>query len=361
MRTWTIICLTFSWTALKGIGTIIGAVWATYDAFVNGQKYALLALPLLHAFAIWNVLERMDQSAEVQDLLVGTVLMLSGILMTIMASKTEMAWNWNFFEWDDEIEYYGWIDRVGQLGIAYFLIGISWAIGDADLGKMLWVVWAAFLSGIAIQGFRDETETPWRRGIGSMGTIFALFMLSFEFTTSLYTYVTWMFMGVVALGFGFAYIARMGEVSTIFTENYTEVKEAIIQQSGGGNTTFGQKMKQIEPIPEPVTSQDDVDEDEESEPEVIDEVEEVIDIDSDDLDDLEDLLDEDVTMADDAVEVKSEEKVPEKDSTFDYDLQLDPAVMSAIQNSLANTPHDGYKPVVSIGSNGNLKIDFVPI
>ena len=361
MRTWTIICLTFSWTALKGIGTIIGAVWATYDAFVNGQKYALLALPLLHAFAIWNVLERMDQSAEVQDLLVGTVLMLSGILMTIMASKTEMAWNWNFFEWDDEIEYYGWIDRVGQLGIAYFLIGISWAIGDADLGKMLWVVWAAFLSGIAIQGFRDETETPWRRGIGSMGTIFALFMLSFEFTTSLYTYVTWMFMGVVALGFGFAYIARMGEVSTIFTENYTEVKEAIIQQSGGGDMTFGQKMKEIEPIPEPVTSQDDVDEDEESEPEAIDEVEEVIDIDSDDLDDLEDLLDEDVTMEDDPVEVKSEEKVPEKDSTFDYDLQLDPAVMSAIQNSLANTPHDGYKPVVSIGSNGNLKIDFVPI
>ena len=361
MRTWTIICLTFSWTALKGIGTIIGAVWATYDAFVNGQKYALLALPLLHAFAIWNVLERMDQSTEIQDLLVGTVLVVSGILMTIMASKTEIAWNWNIFEWDDEIDYYGWIDRIGQLGIAYFLTGISWAIGDADLGKMLWVVWAAFLSGIAIQGFRDETETPWRRGIGSMGTIFALFMLSFEFTTSLYTYVTWMFMGVVALGFGFAYIARMGEVSTIFTENYTEVKEAIIQQSGGEDMTFGQKMKQIEPIPEPVTSQEDVDEDEESEPEMIDEVEEVIDIDSDDLDDLDDLLDEDVTMADDPVEVKFEEKLPEKDSTFDYDLQLDPAVMSAIQSSLANTPHDGYKPVVSIGSNGNLKIDFVPI
>ena len=353
--------MTFSWTAVKGIGTIIGAAWATYDAFVNGQKYALLALPLLHAFAIWNVLERMDQSAEMQDLLVGTVLMLSGILMTIMASKTEIAWNWNIFEWDDEIEYYGWIDRIGQLGIAYFLTGISWAIGDADLGKMLWVVWAAFLSGIAIQGFRDETETPWRRGIGSMGTIFALFMLSFEFTTSLYTYVTWMFMGVVALGFGFAYISRLGEVSTIFTENFTEVKEAIIQQSGGGDMTFGQKMKEIESIPEPVTSQDDVDEDGESEPEVIDEVEEVIDIDSEDLDNLDELLNDEEVIPAPVLEEEIEETITEKDSTFDYDLQLDPAVMSAIQNSLANTPHDGYKPVVSIGSNGNLKIDFVPI
>ena len=199
-----------------------------------------------------------------------------------------------------------------------------------------------------------------------MGTIFALFMLSIEFTTSLYTYVTWMFMGVVALGFGFAYFSRLGEVSTIFTENYTEVKEDIIPQSGGADMTFGQKMKQIESIPEPVTSQDDVDEDGESESEVIDEVEEVIDIDSDnsdDLDDLEDLLDEDVTMADESWKNwdESKEKAPEKETTFDYDLLLDPAVMSAIQNSLANTPHDGYKPVVSIGSNGNLKIDFVPI
>ena len=72
------------------------------------------------------------------------------------------------------------------------------------------------------------------------------------------------------------------------------------------------------------------------------------------------LNDEEVIPAP-VLEEEIEETITEKDSTFDYDLQLDPAVMSAIQNSLANTPHDGYKPVVSIGSNGNLKIDFVPI
>jgi len=366
MRTWTIICLTFSWTAVKGIGTIIGAIWATYDALVNGQKYAVLALPLLHAFAIWNVIERLDLSSEVQDLLVGMVLMLSGILMTVAASKTELAWNWKVFSWNDEIEYYGWIDRIGQLGLVYFLTGISWAIGDMETNQMLWIVWAAFLSGIAIQGFRDETETPWRRGIGSMGTLFSLFMLSFTFDTSLYTYVTWMFMGVVALGFGFAYLSRMGEVSTIFTEDFTEVKEAIIEQNVGDNMTFGQKMKKMEDIPEPVSSQDDVEADEVSENEMMDKAEQVIDIDSDDTDetdDLDELSDDEMAKADESWKNwdESKEKAPEKETTFDYDLQLDPAVMSAIQNSLANTPHDGYKPVVSIGSNGNLKIDFVPI
>ena len=82
-RTWTIVCLTFSWTALKGIGTVIGALWATYDAFANGQKYSLFILPLLHAFAVWNVLERLEQPDLTQDYLVGTVLMLSLSLIHI--------------------------------------------------------------------------------------------------------------------------------------------------------------------------------------------------------------------------------------------------------------------------------------
>ena len=58
--------------------------------------------------------------------------MIAGIAMTIISSKPEMAWNWKIYDWGDEIEYYGWIDRVGQLGIVYFLTGITWAIGEAD-------------------------------------------------------------------------------------------------------------------------------------------------------------------------------------------------------------------------------------
>jgi len=357
MRTWTIVSLTFSWTALKGLGTIIGAIWATYDSIVNGQKYTVLALPLLHAFAIWNVLERMEQSDAVQDLLVGTVLMISGIFMTIIASKTEIAWNLNIYSWDDEIEYYGWIDRIGQLGIVYFLTGITWAIGETDLEQMMWAVWAAFLSGIAVQGFRDETETPWRRGIGSMGSIFSIFMLSFTFETSLYTYVTWMFMGVVALGFGFAYISRLGEVSTIYTEDYTEVKEAIIQQSGGGKKTFGQEIKEMDPIPKPVTKADDFEEEEiSSSTDVETESDEIIDLDEEEREEV-------IPMPLSEKEVEktiTEEEIPTK-NVYDYDLLLDPTVAAAIQNSLANTPHEGFKPVVSVSENGKLKIDFLPI
>ena len=61
-----------------------------------------------------------------------------------------------------------------------------------------------------------------------------------------------------------------------------------------------------------------------------------------------------------AVRVKGVDK-PCPPTNINYDLQLDLSVLNAIQNSLASTPHQGFKPVVSIGTNGNVKIDFIPL
>ena len=93
------------------------------------------------------------------------------------------------------------------------------------------------------------------------------------------------------------------------------------------------------------------------------------DFDFSELDEEEDILD--FSEALESIEKELEKKIEEKKSTqeipkpvtsaLDYDLILDPAISQAIQTSLANTPHEGFKPVVSVSQNGNLKIDFVPI
>jgi hypothetical protein len=151
-----------------------------------------------------------------------------------------------------------------------------------------------------------------------------------------------MFIGVVALGFGFAYIARMGEVSTIFSEEYTEIKEAIVE-------SMNDESEDIV-IPAPVTEEESVEEEEEFEEEEPQE-------DSEDIEEEED--------DDELLEVLEEVSIPEPKPVlapipvhYNYDLQLDPSVLNAIQNSLATTPHEGFQPVVSIAPNGNLKIDF---
>ena len=165
-----------------------------------------------------------------------------------------------------------------------------------------------------------------------MGTVFSLFMLSFTFDAELFTFITWMFLGVVALGFGFAYISRMGEVSNLYSEDYIAAKESIQNQ---GN-------EEIEAIPEPITS------DEDFEDEIEGELEEETSSQE------EEVVESSESQENDGVEVSTA-------GHFNYDLKLDPTVLSAIQNSLANTPHEGYKPVVSIATNGNLKIDFIPL
>ena len=163
------------------------------------------------------------------------------------------------------------------------------------------------------------------------------------------------------LGFGFAYISRMGEVSTLFSETNIGVEDGIIEDSGKGG------LNEILPIPKPVTSSEDM-EDEDSEEAL--EVEDGIEDDDFDFSEL-DEEDEEILDMSGALEMKKEveEKISEKKekksepskAAFDYDLILDPTISTAIQASLAATPHEGFKPVVSVSKNGTLKIDFVPI
>ena len=122
----------------------------------------------------------------------------------------------------------------------------------------------------------------------------------------------------------------------------------------------------------------DEDDEEEEEVEVIEESEDTEDYDEDGIEDEDfdfselDDEEEDVEVTETQESKKEvEKKIEKKKSTLeipkpvtsalDYDLILDPTISQAIQNSLANTPHEGFKPVVSVSQNGSLKIDFIPI
>ena len=80
---------------------------------------------------------------------------------------------------------------------------------------------AIYLAGVGLQGFRENTEAPWRRGFGTFGTIISLFGLSMQFDAeqSIFRYITWMFTGIVAFGFGILYMNRLGEISNLYELN----------------------------------------------------------------------------------------------------------------------------------------------
>ena len=69
-------------------GTIFGAIWITWEVKNNGQKDLSLLMPVLHAFALWNFIEQIDDTRweAIQNLIVGIILIGEGLIMTYISS-----------------------------------------------------------------------------------------------------------------------------------------------------------------------------------------------------------------------------------------------------------------------------------
>ena len=354
-----IICLTLSWSTIFGIGTVIGAVWITRETFSKGQKYALLALPLLYSFAVGNLISQLEIVSEsMQGTIVGIILVAGGISMTYFASKTEVVWSWGIFDWEDETEYFSWIDRVGIIAIVYFLSGVGWIVSlnfsnNAE-NITLFSIWAAYLIGVAIQGFRDETETPWRRGVGSFGSLFSIFMLSLSIETELFRYVLWMLLGIVAFGFGILYMNRMGDGTMVFeTQTETQEPQYVIPQPQIQEVPAAMPVKETV---EDVSQEDEESTDDEFESELEKAFEEMEEVKQ------EPVVEEEVKKLPTAKPVvrAPEQPVVTPSTVLPplFDVKLDPTVMAVILQRIAMTPHIGFRPVVNVQKNGNINLTF---
>ncbi len=360
-RILAILCLTLSWSTVYGIGTIIGSVWITRETFTKGQKYALLALPLLYCFAVGNLISQLDiVSDSFENSIIGFTLIAGGIWMTYLATKSEIVWSWSIFEWEDEAEYFAWIDRLGMISVAYFLIGVGWIVGVAEIvtnaqSITLFSIWAVYLVGIAIQGFREETEAPWRRGIGSFGSLFSIFMLSLSIETELFRYVLWMLLGIVAFGFGILYMNRLGEGTMVFEQPATQVPQALMPQQNYVQEPVEVPVQKTveEAIEEPVEeTEEDHDEFDSELEQAFEEMDSTVEPEVKDLP---------VAKPIERAPQKQEFVMPAPVKQSLFDVKLDPSVMAVIHQRIAMTPHIGFRPVVNVQKNGNINLTFEKI
>ena len=209
----------FSITVFSGLGPIVGAMYLTYCTMTEKYTNLFTFLPVVHILVFINFsmqnTDLIDQSLAYRS--AGLILIIEGLLYTFCSSKTDYAWK--IFRWDDEDAFFSWLDTLGILAMGYVVVGFCLAMTEFDPDEFIWALMAVYLAGVGLQGFREETEAPWRRGFGSFGTILSLFALSMEFSSegdSIFTYVTWMFIGIVAFGFGILYMNRLGEISNLY-------------------------------------------------------------------------------------------------------------------------------------------------
>jgi hypothetical protein len=214
----TITGFLFSFTVVSGIGPVIGALYLTYCTIYDKYRYLFTAIPIVHILTFVNFSIQNDFSESTFYQLAGIILIIEGLLLTLYSSKAE--YGWKMFGWaeDEEDEFYTWLDNLGIVSMGYVVAGFGLAMQKIDTDELAWGLMAIYLAGIGLQGFRENTEAPWRRGFGTFGTIISLFGLSMEFDAdeSIFRYITWMFTGIVAFGFGILYMNRLGEISTLY-------------------------------------------------------------------------------------------------------------------------------------------------
>ena len=214
----TITGFLFSFTVVSGIGPVIGALYLTYCTIYDKYRYLFTAIPIVHILTFVNFSIQNDFSESMFYQLAGIILIIEGLLLTLYSSKAE--YGWKMFGWaeDEEDEFYTWLDNLGIVSMGYVVAGFGLAMQKIDTDELAWGLMAIYLAGVGLQGFRENTEAPWRRGFGTFGTIISLFGLSMEFDAdqSIFRYITWMFTGIVAFGFGILYMNRLGEISTLY-------------------------------------------------------------------------------------------------------------------------------------------------
>ena len=68
--------------------------------------------------------------------------------------------------------------------------------------------------------------------------------MEFDADDSIFRYITWMFIGIVAFGFGILYMNRLGEISTLY-EIQQESQEIVVESKNDLDKALTEVSKEI--------------------------------------------------------------------------------------------------------------------
>jgi len=247
---------------------------------------------------------------------------------------------------------------MGFSGVVSALTGIIYAFGE-DQTNLAFFLTATILTALAITGF-DETqaEVRWRRGLGVFGSVVSLFMLFLRLSEGddiLFTNLTLVIIGLLALGYGFLYMQR---------RSMFDVQDVVIPQIFGDN-----------PVPQEQTIPEiEVDEDDDTEEENDDIQEHETKTESSSVDDMGSTNAEEMELLElgEALEEELDEIIkPIGNATTNnigyietmegFDVRLPKESIEQITRTIAMTPHEGFKPVVRVNMLGQIVLDFEPL
>ena len=340
-----------SYDIFYGIGPLIGLVIIGYSAFKKGQTTSLLLFPPLLSFAVVNILIQANiGDAELHSTLGGAILAFHGLMFTLLSGKDDLVYDWDNVDWESNDSFFQFMDRMGIAGVAYTVVGLFLIFDTIDLDSFAYIAITIYLVILGIQGFSEENDARWRRGIGGYGSVLTSFLFTTTIETELFRAIGVVLMGILALGFGFLFMQRTN-TENIYEGTMLPGEDESSEMAAATILPEDVVEEEIEEVEKAVVSEEIEEEDSSEEVE-------------------EEVVSEEVEEEDSSEEAVEEVTVDEPSTTQQelhsgllmteegFAVRLPSDSVNNIINSLKQTPHEGYLPVVAFSASGQIVLNF---
>ncbi|MBT5454460.1 MAG: hypothetical protein HOK85_06365, partial [Euryarchaeota archaeon] len=173
------------------------------------QTTSLLLFPPLLSFAVVNIMIQGNiGDGDMHATMGGAILAFQGIMFTLLSNKDDLVYDWENVEWESNDSFFQFMDRLGIAGVAYSVVGLFLAFDAIDLDSFAYIAITVYLVILGIQGFSEENDARWRRGIGGYGSVLTSFLFTTTIENDLFAAIGVVLMGILALGFGFLFMQR---------------------------------------------------------------------------------------------------------------------------------------------------------
>ncbi|MFB1004900.1 MAG: hypothetical protein QMC59_00270 [Candidatus Poseidoniaceae archaeon] len=332
--------LTFSFTVLWGVGTMIGALLITRKVALKGQFNMLLFAPLAHSLALYNFLMQTEALSGTLSLsLIGGLLIAEGLAFVVASIKNDAIYDQPIFDWPSDETFFEFMDRLGIMGVGTTIAGIFFLLNSSDWNTLAFGLTTLVLIGVGIQGYSPEFEARWRRLFGGYGSIVTTFITASTLENDLMQNIGYMLGAIVTMGWIFMSSSRLGDTNELYIPDPNAVQPVETIQQPTVSAI-------VEVVQEPVVDEQEAPVDEKPKDDSLLPREQA---------ELPDLV---VPFAIPPPVLAVKERVQTRHG---FEIELPDGMFENIITSMDMTPHEGFKPVVSFGPRGEIMLNFVAV
>ena len=337
-----------SYEIFYGIGPLIALLMIGYSTFKKGQTTSLLLFPPLLSFAAVNIMIQGDiGDSELHATMGGAILAFQGIMFTLLSNKDDLVYDWENMEWESNDSFFQFMDRLGIAGVAYTVVGLFLAFDAIDLDSFAYIAITVYLVILGIQGFSEENDARWRRGIGGYGSVLTSFLFTTTIENDLFGAIGVVLMGILALGFGFLFMQRTN------TEDIYEQGVLPNDVQMAAPTVEHVETPAVNAVEEAKAEASVVEEDGDVEDEAVEETKVEDEVSAEPVEEV-------AETPEPVVEIPPSEQAHSgllmTEEGFAVRLPADS--VNNIIKSLEKTPHDGFLPVVAFSPSGQIMLNF---